>query len=246
MTSTILAAAAFGAEPGRWPLPAARDPEELLLRAVAAGGQGRYGSAYADLAELLRREPRGRWSSLAMSTRASFHRQLGWHALARGWDGRALAIAGADPQARHDALIGLAADALGLGRLAAAAALLERAPACSDGVGVLLARQQIRLAWVRAELAMAAGDGAGALTHARHGVELAELAWTPAPPGQERRRACGGAVQCRRTGAVTGGGRRRAARHPNPPLGAAAVGAGLPAGRHRKCRAQSGRGDRDP
>ena len=184
MTSTILAAAAFGAEPGRWPLPAARDPEELLLRAVAAGGQGRYGSAYADLAELLRREPRGRWSSLAMSTRASFHRQLGWHALARGWDGRALAIAGADPQARHDALIGLAADALGLGRLAAAAALLERAPACSDGVGVLPARQQIRLAWVRAELAMAAGDGAGALTHARHGVELAELAL----PGLRRHR----------------------------------------------------------
>jgi hypothetical protein len=184
MTSTILAAAAFGADPGRWPLPMARDPEDLLLRAVAAGGQGRYGSAYADLAELLRRDPRGRWGSLAMSTRASFHRQLGWHALARGWDGRALAIAGADPQARLDALVGLAADALGLGRLAASAALLERATACSDGVGVLPARQQIRMAWVRAELAMAAGDGAGALTHARHGVELAELAL----PGLRRHR----------------------------------------------------------
>ena len=45
MTSTTLAAAAFGADPGRWPLPMARDPEDLLLRAVAAGGQGRYGSA---------------------------------------------------------------------------------------------------------------------------------------------------------------------------------------------------------
>jgi hypothetical protein len=178
----VLAAAAFGAEPGRWPLPPARGAQELLLRAVAAGGQGRYACAQADLAELLRRDPPGRWVSLAMSTRASFYRQLGWHALARGWDGRALARAGSDAQAGVDALIGLAADALGLGRLAASAALLTRATALLDCAGAGAGadappdRLPIRLSWVRAELAMAAGHGDDARDHARHGVDLAAQA----------------------------------------------------------------------
>ena len=39
-------------DPGRWPLPDAVSPTELWLRAVAAGGQGRYASARADLAAL--------------------------------------------------------------------------------------------------------------------------------------------------------------------------------------------------
>jgi len=183
MTSTPRAAmadAAFGAEPGRWPLPAAQGAEEHLLRAVAAGGQGRYASAQADLTELLRSDPEGRCASLAMSARASFHRQLGWHALARGWDGRALARAGSDPESGIDALIGLAADALGLGRLAASAALLTRASALLDGAGADVDapsdRVPIRLAWVRAELAMAAGRGDEACEHARRGVELTEQA----------------------------------------------------------------------
>jgi hypothetical protein len=182
MLASTLGSAAFGAEPGRWPLPAAQGAEELLLRAVAAGGQGRYASARTDLAELLRRDPPGRWVSLAMSTRASFYRQLGWHALARGWDGRALARAGSDAQAGIDAIIGLAADALGLGRLAASAALLSRATALLDGASAGAGaeappdRLRIRLSWVRAELAMAAGHGDDARDHARRGVELAERA----------------------------------------------------------------------
>ena len=184
MISTTLAAAAFGTDPGRWPLPAARNADELLLRAVAAGGQGRYSSAQADLAVLLRCEPGGRRASLAMSTQASFHRQLGWHALARGWDGRALAAAGRDPEAGVDALIGLAADALGLGRLSASAALLTRATAVLDDSDAPPARLAIRMAWVGAELAMAAGDGAEARRHAQHGVELAEQAL----PGLRRHR----------------------------------------------------------
>ncbi|MBU3707132.1 MAG: hypothetical protein FGM50_10705, partial [Mycobacterium sp.] len=49
-----LLAAAFGAAPECWPLPTAHSPRERWLRAVAAGGQGRYASAAADLAAVLR------------------------------------------------------------------------------------------------------------------------------------------------------------------------------------------------
>lgn len=160
-------------QPERWPLPTARTPGQLWLRAVAAGGQGRYSSARNDLAALLRSAPSDRLGSLAHSTQASFLRQLGWHELARGWDGRALALAGADPEATADALIGLAADALGLGRLAAAAALLRRAdPMVAEA---LAHRLSVRRAWVAAELAMAAGDGATAVRDAELAVELAAV-----------------------------------------------------------------------
>ncbi len=165
-----LMAAAFGDQPGRWPLRAATTPDQHWLRAVAAGGQGRYGSAYADLAALIRAAPPPTPASLAHSARASFLRQLGWHRLARGWDGRALALAGDDPEAAGDALTGLAADALGLGRLAAAATLLHRAdPFVAHGPP----RVAVRRAWVAAELAMAGGDGRTAVCYAELAVELA-------------------------------------------------------------------------
>lgn len=166
-----LARAAFGDEPGRWPLPAATTAGELWLRSVACGGQGRYGSAYRDLAALRRGGP-PRLVSLAHSTQGSFLRQLGWHELARGWDGRALALAGDDPEARADALIGLAADALGVGRFATAATLLARA----DRVlapGPVPDRLPVRRRWVAAELAMACGEGEAAVRHATEAVDLA-------------------------------------------------------------------------
>jgi hypothetical protein len=172
-----LAAAAFGNQPQLWPLPAATTPNQLWLRAVAAGGQGRYANAYRDLAELRRGVGAGRLVaplvSLAHSTHGSFLRQLGWHALARRWDGRALALAGPDPEARADALIGLAADALGVGRFAAAATLLSRA----DGELVSASvpdRLPVRHRWVGAELAMATGDGPTAVRHATEAVRLAQ------------------------------------------------------------------------
>ena len=169
--STVLANVAFGDDPGRWPLPRASTPDELWLRAVAAGGQGRYGSAIADLDGVCRLQRAGPLVSLAHSTRASFLRQLGWHARARPWDGRAMALAGSDPEAGADALIGLAADALGVGRFAASAAALRRA-------GDVLTpsappRLPVRLEWVSAELAMARSEGATAVGHAERAVELA-------------------------------------------------------------------------
>jgi hypothetical protein len=166
----MIANAAFGDEPGRWPLPAARSTDELWLRAVVAGGQGRYARAYADLASVRRAHRVGRLASLAHSTQASFLRQLGWHARARSWDGRALAVAVGDIEALGDALIGLAADALGVGRFAVSTAALCRAQSLlGDGPP----RPAVRLAWVSAELAMAIGDGAAAVRHAERAVELA-------------------------------------------------------------------------
>jgi hypothetical protein len=169
--SIVLANAAFGDDPTLWPLPPASTPRELWLRAVAAGGQGRYGSAMADLDGVCRLQRGGPLVSLSHSTRASFLRQLGWHDRARGWDGRAIALAGSDPEAGADAFIGLAADALGVGRFAASATALRRA-------GELLGkpappRLPVRLAWVSAELAMACGEGATAVGHAERAVELA-------------------------------------------------------------------------
>ena len=166
-----LATAAFGNEPGTWPLPGASTLQQLWLRAVASGGQGRYGSAYGDLAALRRASADPRLASLAHSTQGSLLRQLGWHTLARGWDGRALALAGADPEARADALIGLAADALGVGRFAAAAALLTRAD--TELSDISADRLGVRRRWVGAELAMATGDGVTAVRHAEEGVERA-------------------------------------------------------------------------
>ncbi|MHA7651535.1 hypothetical protein ACX9NE_21830 [Mycobacterium sp. ML4] len=168
--------AAFGGSPGSWPLPTATTVRQLWLRAVAAGGQGRYGSAYADLATLRGQVPARPLASLAHSTHGSFLRQLGWHTLARGWDGRAFALAGDDPEARTDALVGLAADALGVGRLAAASTLLTRADAALRGaeLGPLTAdRLMVRRGWVGAELAMAAGDGSTAVRRAEEAVEKA-------------------------------------------------------------------------
>ncbi|BBY79862.1 hypothetical protein H7I53_01695 [Mycolicibacterium pulveris] len=170
-SAAVLADAAFGEDPGRWPLPAAATPDELWLRAVAAGGQGRYASARADLARLCRTQRDGPLTSLAHSTYASFLRQLGRHADARGWDGRASALADSDAEAAADALIGLAADALGLGRFAAAQRALHRAAErLSDAVS---GRLPVRLAWVSAELAMARGEGVQAVRHAEQAVEAA-------------------------------------------------------------------------
>lgn len=166
----MIANAAFGDAPQQWPLPSADTVEELWLRAVAAGGQGRYANADADLDSVRRLHRIGRLASLAHSTHASFLRQLGWHGMARGWDGRALAVAGGDPEATVDALIGLAADALGVGRFGASAVALGRATGL---LGAGPPRLAVRQAWVSAELAMATGRGAAAVGHAERAIDLA-------------------------------------------------------------------------
>ncbi|MEE2033873.1 hypothetical protein [Rhodococcus chondri] len=191
----VLADAALGTSPGLHPLPAARSGEEQWLRAVALGGQGYYSAARAELARFRRvTGPDGAWASLAASTEASLWRQLGRHRQAATFDGRALALAAGARTGRNvaahdvatirrlseaecDALTGLAADALGCGRLALSRRLLDRCAyrlseserPGSDGVPML--RQRIRHAWVTAETALASGDFESACSAAARAAE---------------------------------------------------------------------------
>lgn len=160
-------------------LPAARGARELWWRAVAHGGLGYYARAEADLDRVRRLGAVGEWGlaglSLEASTRASLLRQMGKHSVAAGFDGRALALAAAGgpmmPAARADALTGLAADNLGRADHWSARRLLE---ACAEELGESglpaaddpLWRARLRLLWVRAEAAMAAGDADVALASA--------------------------------------------------------------------------------
>ncbi len=175
--SAVLSAAAFGADPHRHPLPPATGAVQHWQRAVALGGQGYYARAGAELRAAGRCEPAPAIRSLLLSTAGSLRRQLGRHADAARLDGRALAVlspqpddSDAWPAARADALVGLAADALGCGRLRLSARLLERAgePAAAAGW-----RGESRYAWVTAELALAGGDPATALAAARRAVRTA-------------------------------------------------------------------------
>jgi hypothetical protein len=169
---------------GSWPAVWAASRDALLrahwLAAVVLGGQGYYAAAAAPLrAVLASRRPL--WASLAASTLASHRRQLGLHAAARPLDSLALRLAAGAPAstagsdgdgldaagARCDALTGLAADALGLGRLDASARLLAAAGRAGGGSW----RADVRLGWVRAELALASGRADAAVVPARDALQ---------------------------------------------------------------------------
>ncbi|OZC78723.1 hypothetical protein CH251_02995 [Rhodococcus sp. 06-462-5] len=172
-TQSELFDAAFGSNPGRFPLPAAADPRESWFRSVALAGQGRYSAAEVELRRHRPSTPELR--SLHASTRASWLRQVGEHERARRFDGIAVSLVGLvgpsnskdSVEARSDALTGLAADALGSGRFHLADAMLARSAEQRQGpVGQGLWRPALRAAWVAAELAMMRGDGAEAVRHA--------------------------------------------------------------------------------
>ncbi|WP_328711998.1 hypothetical protein [Nocardia salmonicida] len=175
--SEILASTAFGPTPGRaaTELPEPADPLSRWYRAVTLGGQGRYAAARADLRILARTAADPGLRSLVESTRGSLLRQLGDHAGAAAFDGRAAAIAlgatgGARAEALADAYTGLAADALGTGRLALARTLLGRVrPLLADAPP----RAGVRWHWVRAETALAGGEASAALRDAVEAVDLA-------------------------------------------------------------------------
>lgn len=175
--SEILVSTAFGPTPGRAAaeLPEPADPAQRWYRAVALGGQGRYAAARADLRVLAGTRIDPALRSRVESTRGSLLRQLGGHAAAAAFDGRAVTLAlgatGPDrAEALSDAFTGLAADALGTGRLALARRLLGRVEPL---LAAAPARCAVRWHWVRAETALAGGEAAPALRDAELAVELA-------------------------------------------------------------------------
>ncbi|MBM7366769.1 hypothetical protein [Gordonia hydrophobica] len=176
--------AAFGVEPAE-PAPVGAD---RWARAVDLGARGRAAAARAIVADLLR-DPRvpDEIRALACATRASLTRQAGGHALARADDGAGVRAATGlhgrwGVAARLDALIGLAADGLGIGAFSASATLLDRAaaemadaPAAIAQDWLCVGRPRLRLAWVRTELALYSG-APGADRCAAEAMELAAAA----------------------------------------------------------------------
>jgi hypothetical protein len=175
--------AAFGPEPEIATRTLARartaSPRCRWLAAVLHGARGEYAAATAILAAL-GTHPDPALAALARSTLASHRRQLGGHGVALGLDGAALlsaAVAGPAPAdedgvdargALADALLGLAADNLGLGRLTVARRVLARAGDLPLGW-----RGQVRAGWVGAELELAAGRPEAALDPAERAAKLA-------------------------------------------------------------------------
>ncbi|MGJ0119238.1 hypothetical protein ACQ7HM_08535 [Williamsia sp. MIQD14] len=197
---------AFGAHPDA-PVDDARGADAVVtghdrwLHAVALGARGHYARALTELQRLRAATPPGPHSSallsLVASTQASHLRQCGRHTDARRLDGDALALAVGAPagpaatSACVDALVGLAADHLGLGAFDVTERLLDRAtrrwedgasPAGRDLVDRREAgehaqlwtwvhgdRLGLRVAWVQTELYLYRGDPTGA----RHSADSA-------------------------------------------------------------------------
>ncbi|SIR79638.1 hypothetical protein [Williamsia sterculiae] len=184
---TWLMDAAFGVDPRgdvRRPGPGAPGLD-VWLWAVWMGGRGGRQAAQTELSALgAHRDPLIR--SLAWSTSASLIRQRGRHAAAAPLDGWAIAVADpgrvrGDPgrmeAAEVDALVGLAADHLGLGRVDVALRLIDTAAARADGWGprewVWGDRVRLRVQWVLAECGLYGDDAASAARHAERARELA-------------------------------------------------------------------------
>nr|WP_246381421.1 hypothetical protein [Prauserella isguenensis] len=166
------------------------------MAAVVLGAYGRYAAATT----LLRRLRHSRdvvIASLAASTVASHRRQFGGHAAALPADGAALSavtglslasaadggIADGDgidvAGAWADALLGLGADHLALGRPATARRLVADVTTGLDaafGAGGGSLRTRVRAGWVGAEAALAGGDPAAAVASAEEALRRVDVA----------------------------------------------------------------------
>ena len=192
--------AAFGARPD---LPVRVRPgmpaDDRWLVAVVLGGQSRYAAAATELGRLLT-DPAvpPAVAAHAAVTRAAHRRQQGGHAAARRDDALGLRLASSDRAnadrangdrttadgacgdgtdawaARIDALVGLAADAVGLGAVTAAARYLDAAERAGEGHPSW--RPPVRLGWVRAELALVSGRAADAVAPATGALASARSA----------------------------------------------------------------------
>ncbi|KZB82120.1 hypothetical protein [Amycolatopsis regifaucium] len=175
-----LRSAAFGdGVPPPSPFAVPASPRGRLLAAIGLGARGRYAAA-ATVLSGLRTDKDPVLASLAASTLASHRRQLGGHAAALVLDGEALALVIGESQgepdpdgldaegARADAFLGLAADNLGRGRLAAARRLAARAGAHTGNW-----RSRTRAGWVGAEIELASNIFEAAIAPAEMALESA-------------------------------------------------------------------------
>ena len=140
--------------------------QSLWLRAYVAASRGEFSRARA-LGQPLAASARSRAVRVAAAiTLASVLRQMSRHAAAERWDRAALDGARTDTERAH-ALIGLAADAIGRGRVPACEARLAEA----DELGLAGDwRVQVRLDWVRVERALTAGRPRDGLAPGRRAV----------------------------------------------------------------------------
>ena len=153
------------------------------LLGVCLSSAGRYGSALQILDPVA--TPDGEvgpdlqiFAALASASAASVHRQLGRHATARTYDEQGLARTDGSGEAAFDCLLGLAADAVGLGDKAAAQEQLAAAQELAEGRADWW-RQRVRLGWLDAEVGLLVGDGDAAATAAEQAVDLAERSGAP-------------------------------------------------------------------
>lgn len=185
---------AFGDRPDVMPVVHRDEPPvRRWLAAVALGARGHYAVAATLLDGLYRdRAAPPAVRAHAAVTRAAHLRQLGGHLMARRWDARGLAMAGAAglsagagldtvdvdglgmEAARLDAVIGLAADSVGLGDLDLADRLLIGVERCV--IEHTSWRTSVRLSWVRAELALSRGQVGDAERCAHEAVSRARSA----------------------------------------------------------------------
>lgn len=147
------------------------DPDDAgttWLGSYLAAARGDFAVAERLAERVLRSgRPDPAWAARAAVTLGSVLRQTDRHAPARLVEAAALRRARTVEDRAH-LLIGLAADAVGLGELAAVDATLRRVPAARDW------RVRVRLSWVRCERDLLAGRPSVAVRHARAAVVVSE------------------------------------------------------------------------
>ena len=168
----------------------------VWLLGVCLAAAGRYGTALGLLSPVLESAeeaaaaaPVREAGARCAAVMASVHRQLGHSAAALDVDLRGLLLTDGAGVAAFDCRVGLAADAVGLGdHERAAAELAEAARLLADGAVPAVDpaagadtdwRARVRIAWVRAELAVLEGRPADGVAEAAAAAELAREAGAP-------------------------------------------------------------------
>lgn len=158
---------------------------EVLLRAewllgVCYGAAGDYARALEMLEPQIATEIGGtryRSQGLASATAASIYRQVAEHSRAEEFDQFALLISDGDPDVEFDAKLGLVADAVGQGDISLATTRLTQAEKAA--IDAPDWRTDVRLNWVRCEVALLTSNFTAAVAAATAAVDTARKAKAP-------------------------------------------------------------------